>query len=159
MKALHLTLSLLLIIPVPGLAQSGSEKKEVLQVVQQLFNAMAAQDTVAATNTLIPNGQFFAVQHKNDSVRVARRSHEQFVGSLVNKERRIEERMRGKEVQVQIHQQIAMVWAPYDFFVDKKFSHCGVDIFTLIKTNAGWKIASLVYTVEPEGCQQKQKAK
>jgi hypothetical protein len=51
------------------------------------------------------------------------------------------------------------VWAPYDLWVNKKFSHCGVDVFTLIKTNQGWKIASLVYTVEPDACEKDRKSK
>jgi hypothetical protein len=71
---------------------------------------------------------------------------------LANKEHVLEERMREKEVQVQIHKQLAMVWAPYDLWINKQFSHCGIDVFTLIKTNQGWKIASLAYTVEPAGC-------
>jgi hypothetical protein len=82
-----------------------------------------------------------------------------FVRNLANKERVIDEIMRDKEVTVQIHKQIAMVWAPYDLWVNKKFSHCGVDVFTLIKTNQGWKIASLIYTVEPDACEKDRKSK
>jgi len=40
------------------------------------------------------------------------------------------------------------VWAPYDFWRDGKFSHCGVDAFDLIKTDEGWKIAGGGYTLE-----------
>jgi hypothetical protein len=36
--------------------------------------------------------------------------------------------------------------------VDGKFSHCGVDAITLVRTDAGWRIASFVYTVEETGC-------
>jgi hypothetical protein len=43
---------------------------------------------------------------------------------------------------------IATVWAPYDFWIDGKFSHCGVDAFDLIKTDKGWRIAGGAYTVE-----------
>jgi len=40
------------------------------------------------------------------------------------------------------------VWAPYDFWIDGKLSHCGTDAFDLIKTEDGWKIAGGVYTLE-----------
>jgi hypothetical protein len=43
---------------------------------------------------------------------------------------------------------IATVWAPYDFWIDGKFSHCGVDAFDLIKTDKGSRIAGGAYTVE-----------
>jgi len=44
------------------------------------------------------------------------------------------------------------VWTPYDFWVDGKFSHCGIDIFDLVKTAEGWKISGATYTVERTGC-------
>ena len=50
------------------------------------------------------------------------------------------------------HERIAVVWTSYDFHRNRQFSHCGVDAFTLIKTEQGWKIASIVYTVEKNGC-------
>jgi hypothetical protein len=159
MKHSILFTSLLLLISTASLGQSGNEKKEVLRVVQQLFDAMASQDTLAARQTMMADGQIYAVQDKGDSVQVGRRANLQFIRNLVNSERVIEERMREKQVKVELHKQLAMVWAPYDLWINKKFSHCGVDIFTLIKTNQGWKIASLVYTVEPQECETKQKVK
>ena len=41
---------------------------------------------------------------------------------------------------------IASVWAPYDFFSNGRFSHCGVDLFYLVKENKEWKIAHFGYT-------------
>jgi hypothetical protein len=41
---------------------------------------------------------------------------------------------------------LASVWAPYKFYLDDKFSHCGVDVFQLMKTAAGWKIIYIVDT-------------
>ena len=54
--------------------------------------------------------------------------------------------------QVQVHGGLATLWAPYDFHRDGVFSHCGVDAFTLLRYDDGWKIAAVAYTVEPEGC-------
>ena len=42
--------------------------------------------------------------------------------------------------------QIASVWAPYDFYLNEEFSHCGVDLFYLVKEDAQWKIAHFGYT-------------
>ena len=44
---------------------------------------------------------------------------------------------------------IAVVWTRYDFHRDGKMSHNGTDCFTLLKTDAGWKIVCLAYSVEP----------
>jgi len=53
---------------------------------------------------------------------------------------------------IKIHKTIAMVWAPYDIHVNGKFTHCGIDAFSLIKLEEGWKIAGTVFTMEPHGC-------
>ncbi len=40
----------------------------------------------------------------------------------------------------------------YEFVRDGKFSHCGVDSVSLFKSAEGWKIATIVYTMEITGC-------
>lgn len=46
----------------------------------------------------------------------------------------------------------AQVWCKYAFYLGNKFSHCGVDTFQLIKTEAGWKIFYLADTRQKVGC-------
>jgi hypothetical protein len=47
---------------------------------------------------------------------------------------------------------MAVVWAPYDFHVDGRFTHCGIDTATLFHDGKGWRMLSLAYTVQPSGC-------
>jgi hypothetical protein len=91
----------------------------------------------------------YYIQEKQDSIRVGGRSSQSF---KLNRDRIINERLSNTGVMVQVHKRIAMVWNPYDLWVNNKFSHCGVDVFTLLKTKAGWKIASLAFSMETEGC-------
>lgn len=61
---------------------------------------------------------------------------------------------RGFRPTVHVSGPLAMVWLPYDFYRDGKWSHCGVDAFTLLKTASGWRIATLSWSVEqPPACQ------
>ena len=53
---------------------------------------------------------------------------------------------------VQVQDRVAMVWAPYDFHLDGEFSHCGIDVFTLLKGAEGWQVTSITYNVVREGC-------
>lgn len=48
---------------------------------------------------------------------------------------------------------LAVVWARYQFRLDGKLSHCGVDLFNLVETPDGWKIAALADTRQTEGCE------
>ncbi|MCU0419102.1 MAG: nuclear transport factor 2 family protein [Cyclobacteriaceae bacterium] len=57
------------------------------------------------------------------------------------------------DVQVQREGALAHVWARYAFYVGKKFSHCGIDSFQLMRTAEGeWKIFQLADTRVREGC-------
>lgn len=54
---------------------------------------------------------------------------------------------------VQVDGNFAQVWTPYAFYVGKRFSHCGVDAFQLVKTAGGWKIFQLTDTRRKEKCE------
>ena len=47
---------------------------------------------------------------------------------------------------------IAVVWTPYEFWTDGKTSHCGIDVFEMMKDQGAWKIANMMWTVEPDAC-------
>ena len=51
-----------------------------------------------------------------------------------------------------VHGSLAIVRAPYDFFVDGVFSHCGVDAFTMVRSRGEWRISHVVYTTQRQGC-------
>ena len=54
--------------------------------------------------------------------------------------------------QVLEHGGIAVIWAPYDFYVNGRFSHCGTDSVNLIKSEPGWRISGLSFTRQISGC-------
>jgi len=62
---------------------------------------------------------------------------------------------RGFEATARVQGRVAQVWMPYDLYVGDKWSHCGVDAFTLMKTEGRWRVAALVYTIEqPPACRK-----
>ena len=56
-------------------------------------------------------------------------------------------------VKIQIDAPIAQVWTDYSFYLDQKFSHCGVDAIQMIKENGNWQIISLIDTRRKEDCE------
>ncbi len=135
-----------------ALAQSETEKETVLGVVQNLFNAMAEADSAAAANLFMEGGHAFVARAgQADQVSISLSQHQQFLESMAGWEQgSVVERMWDAEVMVQDN--IAMAWTPYDLHVNGNFSHCGVNIFTLIKTGSGWKIADITYSAKNQGC-------
>ena len=149
-----LTLGLTLCGSTPVLAQAASsdtDKAAVTAAVQALFDAMAAKDSQKALALVIPDGQLQSVR-KTDGPAVARgRTLEAFANGLATQKAPMLDRMWNPEVHVT--GPIASLVARYDFHLDGKFTHCGTDIFTLVKTAEGWKISGGIYTVEPTGCE------
>ena len=47
---------------------------------------------------------------------------------------------------VRIDNDLAVVWAPFEFLVDGKVDHCGTDLFTVVRTDGQWVIASVADT-------------
>ncbi|WP_343694247.1 nuclear transport factor 2 family protein [Flavobacterium sp.] len=47
---------------------------------------------------------------------------------------------------IQIDGTMAHVWAPYEFYLNDKLSHTGVNTFTLFKEKDSWKIIYLIDT-------------
>ena len=115
------------------------EKAAVTAAVQALFDAMAAKDAQKALSLVIPDGQLQSVR-KTDAPAVARgRTLEAFANGLPTQKAPMLERMWNPDVHVS--GPIATLAARYDFHLDGKFTHCGTDIFTLVKTADGWKIS------------------
>jgi hypothetical protein len=54
--------------------------------------------------------------------------------------------------EIRIDGQMATAWTPYKFYLDKTFSHCGVNAFQLFKSENGWKIISILDTRRKEPC-------
>jgi Domain of unknown function (DUF4440) len=123
------------------------EEKIILTTVQHLFDAMSAHDAEAARSVLIPEGRVSGVSASGKPTNV---SQEDFAARLGTAKQKYLERMWNPKVQAR--NGIATVWAEYDFHLDGKFHHCGIDSFSLVKTPEGWRIAGIVYSVETTGC-------
>jgi hypothetical protein len=131
----------------PLSAQQSPEQRAVLAVVDSFFASMSRRDTALARAVLFPGAMAYIALPGRAPVASADTA---FIRSLATSSARLQERIWNPRVEV--HGSIAEVWTRYDFHVDGKFSHCGIDDFSLIQTPAGWRIVSVTYTVEQTGC-------
>lgn len=136
-------------------AVAGHEPTEdetaVLMAVERFFETMTSRDATGARAVLDPEGDFVSVRWNDDGESVVRRApNRDYLDGLPGETETYLERMWDSEVL--IHGPIAIVWTPYDFHIDGEFSHCGVDAFQLLRTEAGWIITGGTYTVERTGC-------
>lgn len=133
-----------------SIAASGAEtadERAVVAAAQKLFDAMAAHDSEMARAGVLGEGRTLAVR---DNGAVSGGTLEQFAARLSTMTEPIVERMWNPKVRIE--GRLAQVWGEYDFWRAGKFSHCGVDAFDLVKTDQGWKISAISYTVHTTGC-------
>lgn len=141
-----------LLLPLAGLAaagatDSGSEKAAVLAVVQQFFDAMKARDAGGIRQTFLPGTQYALGVPTANGYAPKLKAIETLIAEVQQNPLPWLERIW--DPTVLIGDRIATVWARNDFHVGPKFTHNGTDSYTLLKTDAGWKIAGLVFTIEP----------
>ena len=122
----------------------------MLAVVTAALERISAEDMVGFTDLMMEGSTIAAAG--------ARRDGRPFAGLRSREVDRAEAVSgdlleRGFAPEVMISGPLAMVWLPYDFHTNGEWSHCGVDVFTLLRTEAGWRIAGLAYSVEqPPAC-------
>lgn len=140
----------ILVTPAHAAAQDDAEAGAVA-AVQALFDAMAARDGDAIRGLLTEGAMFVATAETADGVQVRESTGADFAASIGQPGPALLERMW--DPHVMIEGPVAVVWTPYDFHVDGQFSHCGIDAVSLVQTGDGWKISSIAYTRETEGCE------
>ena len=170
MKPVHILFALVLLLVVPMvwmLTQSvavptpadgadevvaAQEEAAVVAVVQAFFDALRSRDVDAFAATMLDDGSIHAASMRPGGALPPPRGRTTAydIDWLATVQDQFLERMWDPEVRV--HGRLATLWTPYDFWLNGAFSHCGVDAFTLIKVTDGWRISSVAYTVEPDGC-------
>ena len=142
------TLAAALFIATSGLcAAQSSDEKEVIAAAQKLFDAMSSHDSDAARAVIVPDGRLAGA---DDAGKITSLTLEAFAARLSSSKAQMLERIWNPKVQ--IRGRVAHLWAEYDFHLDGKFHHCGIDSFSMLKSADGWKIVSVEDTRETTGC-------
>ncbi|NIO00765.1 MAG: hypothetical protein GTO42_01285 [Candidatus Latescibacteria bacterium] len=138
------------VFPIRAQEAGETERVAVLAAVQHFLDAMAQRDTAEARKVVMPEGRVFSVRIEADEPVIRTFTFQEDMDKWAMRSGSILERVWNSEVRV--HGRIATVWTAYDFYKSGRFSHCGIDVFDLVKTANGWKLTGGVYTVETESC-------
>lgn len=151
MKRILMTIALcgFLTVPPAG-ADEAAERDQLVALVQAFFDAMTDRDTDRMRSLLTTDGIFYGYRESGDGLSIIQSAHQTYVDNLAAGEQRLVERFWDPEVL--LHDRIAVVWTPYDLYIDGVFSHCGIDNFSFLKTDDGWKITGIVFSMETENC-------
>ena len=136
--------------PVAGRAQSPEDERAVIAIADSALAAITRGDAVAFTDLMIPEAMLFPTSTRGGVTNYRVRSREAQRTAPI---RGVVE--RGFSPRVMVSGGVAMVWLPYDLYVNGAWSHCGVDVFTLVKRDGLWRIAAMAWSAEqPPVCER-----
>ena len=117
---------------------TNMENEAIKGVINNFFLSLEKQDTILMQSTLYPEGQVWTLRHMADSTVPRMRFFKDDFKGFDPKMKFLETPL---SFDIKGHQGMAVAWVPYTFHINDKFSHCGVDIFTLMKKENDWKIS------------------
>jgi hypothetical protein len=125
----------------PALQAATPEEQAVLAPVQAMFDGMAKRDAAAIKEPLLPGGTMVLMRDGNPT----QMTFEAFADRVGRPGKtHIEERIH--DPLIRIDNDLAVVWAPFEFLVEGKVDHCGTDLFNIVRKDGKWIIASIADT-------------
>jgi hypothetical protein len=133
--------TLLAAIPATRVFAQSAEEQAVLAPIHAMFDGMSKRDAAAIKAPTLPGGTMVLMRDGKP----AQMTFEAFAERVGKPGKsQIEERIH--DPLIRIDNDLAVVWAPFDFLVDGKVDHCGTDLFNLVRVDGKWLIASVADT-------------
>ncbi len=135
-------LLLVLLFSFSGQAQNA----EVQKTIETFFEGFHAKDTVKIKSTCSEKLILQSILESPKGNKFSEEVPKEFFLSMatIPAELKFEERILSYNIQVD--GTMAHAWTPYEFYINGKLSHKGVNAFTLYKDTSGWKIIHLIDT-------------
>jgi hypothetical protein len=134
-------LALAALTPLALHAADTPDEQAVLAPIQAMFAGMSARDAAAIRKPTLPGG-VMVLMRDGKPVQMTFEDFATRVGKPGTT--KMEERIH--DPLIKIDNDLAVVWAPFDFYVDGKVSHCGTDLFNMVRQDGEWRIASVADT-------------
>lgn len=149
MKRFLLLLTIIFTV-VNGYSQTAEDS--VKATINQLFTGMKNADPALIQNSFGDSAVLQTiVRNKEGVLQVKDESVKDFAASIATLPKDAADERITFDV-IKIDGPLAIVWTPYQFYYNGKFSHCGVNSFQLVRFNNGWKIQYLIDTRRKQGC-------
>ncbi|HLJ91280.1 MAG TPA: nuclear transport factor 2 family protein [Candidatus Angelobacter sp.] len=124
---------------------ASAAEQEVLAPIKAMFDGMSKRDAAAIKKFVLPGGSMVLMRDG----KAVQMTFDAFA-DVVSKPSpaQIEERIH--DPLVRIDNDLAVVWAPFEFLVNGKVDHCGTDLFNLVRQDGKWIVASVADTARKD---------
>ncbi|GAA4045274.1 hypothetical protein GCM10022388_08320 [Flavobacterium chungnamense] len=123
-----------------------AQNQEVQKVIETFFEGFHAKDTVKMKSVCSDKIILQSIMENAKGAKLSDESAKEFYNSIatIPSDFKFEEKILNYSIQVD--GTMAHVWTPYEFYINGKLSHSGVNAFTLYKENGIWKIIYCIDT-------------
>ena len=134
-------------------APATADERAVAAIVHELFDAMRAGDSATVRRVFHPEARMLtSFRRGGDPVLAIEESVDGFVQAVGSPHDEVwDERIWG--LLVRTDADLGVAWMNYAFFAGSTFSHCGVNLFQMVRTVDGWRIVEIADTRRREGCE------
>ena len=133
-------------------ASAQSAEDSVKAVVNQLFDGMKNANATLLRQTFADSAIMQTITRTKEGKTTVQTEDVKDFADFVSKQTKGAADERISFETIKIDGPLALVWAPYKFYFNGNFSHCGVDAFQLVRFNGVWKIQYLIDTRRKQAC-------
>lgn len=135
----------------PQIAHAQSpDQAGALAAVNRMFEGMRTADSAMVRSVFSSGARFASVDSRATPAVITYDTVGGWIAAIATSGRRWDEQIY--DVQVRVDGNIAQVWAPYTFYLDKQVRHCGINAIDLVRDGVGWKVTQIADTRRRENC-------
>ncbi|MFL0206840.1 hypothetical protein V7S74_08805 [Aquirufa sp. 2-AUSEE-184A6] len=128
--------------------QKTSDEDQIKAVILKTFSAMKSVDSVALKSCFTEKAVLQISQIRPEGNIVREVPIANFVKNVMTRKAGdMDERVLSWGP-ILVDHEIATAWVPYEFYLNGKFTHKGVDAFILVKVGEEFKIQTLLYNMQ-----------
>ena len=131
-------------------AYSQAQNQEIQKVVEIFFEAFHAKDTLKLQALCDETMMLQSISENAKGTKLSNENPQAFFKSIGSIPAEVKFQEKIISYSIQVDGSMAHAWTPYEFYVNGKLSHKGVNAFTLFKKDtpekSGWKIVHLIDT-------------
>jgi hypothetical protein len=128
-----------------------AQQTKPFETVVSFFEAFHQKDS-SALATYFDKGAHlnFTTNDKDGNPQKRSMSIRDFISRVCNRAETPVWEERLGEPKVVVHQNLATIWVPFEFYLDSRRSHSGYNLFQLFWNGSEWKIINLADTHETD---------
>lgn len=123
-----------------------AQKHEVQQTIETFFAGFHQRDSLKIKSICAEKMILQSISEGKKGTELHNELPSEFYKSIATIPNEVQFQEKILKYNIQVDGSMAHVWTPYEFYVNEKLSHSGVNAFTLFKEDNQWKIIYIIDT-------------